>query len=591
LENQLKDVEMRFGKYLGDMRGALVNEVTVLREKLTAQMRQLCGVGYAITDKSKVVEEERANAGGVAHGSAVALGHATSSSTVQDNNAGGPGGQPSTVLGASVAGIALRDLILTPEGKQNVEILHVEINETTEALTRLQNLHKYRFAEARQECEHQLQSFKTGLTSHVDLWEKCAAMRESAHIIEDELGSSHTRVTAANEAREKLNAQAQRESERGAKLEQWKAEAYKSFDVLSKEERKYERVDNVDIHKLEHDLMMLDHKILECLREPMNRNGDSRLVERQQGEARMANVKHNTLRAKIKKERLLTQKANAKSDLIRREIECGETFEDESLIGLLADDFRRTSEAIQLMEEENEALRQTVQTKSMIQQGTMVGKVQRRAAIKNTAFKDVQKTVKKHALRERSQEENLCYSVIGTTAVLPLTEMASPLTGGDFKISRSYLPPLEEELQKVDEIAADPVAKTLHSWVDSIAQDLLDLPGPRDGPNSSDSRAPDATDTIVTSQPSASGTAAALARQNGSGTDGSTLPASVDHRGVDGARAQSSQSGHSRFTQMLQDPAVFLSELQATEPRMFRRSLPIEPSSITEPNRSGRTGG
>lgn len=386
LETSLKEVDGRFKKYLGDMRGDITGEVASLREYLSENLIRICGWRLGNHDRPLVPEEDRP------------AGHEGTSTSPRSLPAlSGAGGR-------GAGGSAVARAVLTPDGRREIEELHAEIGHLNAALAKLQNHYGSRFQTARRKFEKQLQSFKTGLTSHADLWEKCAEVREQGRIVESELGLSTGRVAHAKGVVDRLVQQAASEAEQAQQLEAWMYRAIDRFNELSKDERKYDRVDNTDVPKLKHDIHMLDGRILELIRQPRGDVTLGRKFQRQEREQYRAAAQQRVLKLKLRQEKRFAQKADAKADVIRRERECGEIFDDKSLIGFLADDFRHTTEQIHDLEMQNEALRGTVAAK--VSQSSA-----RRVAVTTAPVKQL---VKNFGAREQSRDlDNLCFSIGG----------------------------------------------------------------------------------------------------------------------------------------------------------------------------------
>eukprot|EP00927_Polykrikos_kofoidii_P048725 TRINITY_DN42940_c0_g1_i1.p1 TRINITY_DN42940_c0_g1~~TRINITY_DN42940_c0_g1_i1.p1 ORF type:complete len:971 (+),score=167.66 TRINITY_DN42940_c0_g1_i1:167-2914(+) len=440
LETQLQDVQARFSQYLGGMRSAVNQQVQALRESLLEQLSGSSTALFMFKQKIKEAEEESLaeqqatslpSGGGATAGAVV--GSAASTVPITRSQAGNASGNATSALTMAASGTGVvtastetgepsfekrsgiwnsnnlaSAACLPPEGSQEIEALHIEISELAKASSGLEALYRAKFQLSRQNFEHKLQIFKTALSSNADLWDHASEVREREKAVEGELAHSRRRLEAASRTVQQLVAHAANEDMRVERLEGWKTQAFERFDKLLKEERKYERVDSYDVDKLCHDLNSLDEEIFRLSR----RDTGARISERIEAESHRSKVQRKALSRQIAQEKKLADKANTKADLIRREIECGDVVDDESLVALLADEYRHLIGRIRDLEAENATLTATMPTRGS-------QRIAKRGALKTALPKANIQSLQTQMSRTTDFEERLCFSVETRAIVRP----------------------------------------------------------------------------------------------------------------------------------------------------------------------------
>jgi hypothetical protein len=341
LEGQLVEAQNRNTKYLADMRGGVHQEVSQLRDHILQELTSMSKANFVLRQNMEKLIEDMANPA-----SPPANGR-RSSQTLQNET---------TSLTSSPR--PPKSQVVSESGKKvvqhDIEGFHNEIHELHKAHTRLQTFYRLKFQTLHQTFEKKIQAFTTTLSSNNDLWERASEIKEREIIAEDELNRAQRRLTDAADVLERSSAEAAREAETAAKLIAWKEHAFEWLNTLQREEKKYQREgSDIDVEKLGYYISKLEAEIKTL-------DSGNRCSQRvtQEREKAMSQIK--TMRRSLKLERELESKASAKTALIKREMECGEQADQESLVGLLCDEFKTLSQQCVDVEAKNAFLRAKV---------------------------------------------------------------------------------------------------------------------------------------------------------------------------------------------------------------------------------------
>eukprot|EP00928_Gymnodinium_smaydae_P036649 TRINITY_DN25591_c0_g1_i2.p1 TRINITY_DN25591_c0_g1~~TRINITY_DN25591_c0_g1_i2.p1 ORF type:complete len:1729 (-),score=256.75 TRINITY_DN25591_c0_g1_i2:157-5013(-) len=435
LNTALRDIQGCRPKYLVDLRGALYDEVHHLKEMIFEQTEQRLGVTNLELQKSMQALKEEWLAERQTRPQPSANVDPMKNTLNRSDAAIIDDRSPESIATFSRRGQSapLTKTVLVPEDREEIEALHSDINLMSWASKRLDTHYRHTYEQAQLGLEHELRSFKTSLSSHTDMWDKCAFVREQAHIIEDELKYSKRCVSDTNDSIERLIRQTSIENKRAAKLEEWKGGAHERFKSLQKEERKYDKVDNYDLPRLVHDLSQLDKEIFGLVREDQLDPEESRNKTHVNTVKHISVVNKKALNRQIALEKELTSKALAKSDLIRRELECGDMMDQENLISLLAEEFRVLSHEIATIESENKILTESLPRAASSSKSALLRKNVAKQSVGTTKLPGVE--------LDRTFEEDLCYSIgTATAATLPSFKNNTPVVS----TGRRELRPLHE---------------------------------------------------------------------------------------------------------------------------------------------------
>eukprot|EP00929_Paragymnodinium_shiwhaense_P054278 TRINITY_DN27194_c0_g2_i1.p1 TRINITY_DN27194_c0_g2~~TRINITY_DN27194_c0_g2_i1.p1 ORF type:complete len:2812 (-),score=793.77 TRINITY_DN27194_c0_g2_i1:64-8499(-) len=363
-DNQLMEVIGKNEAYLQDMRSALVKETRNLKEGLLEQLHVIGKKNFAMAERLRKLREEwaaepaEAAAASAASASASVVRH-TSVGAASASGAGGGGGALQQGIEQETAAVARHPaavacLSAAPTQAAEVEELHVEIGELEHTCQGLTYLLERRFQRERTVLENELHNFRTTLSSNMALLDKCAGVRERGLIVDGELDNIKRAAHQSARITEQLNRMLHREQHNITKLTNWRETALKRFSVVLREARKYEQLDHFDLNKLEGQLNKLTVDIHKTARHPLDFAGaglvgteSSRAGVRCQIEKERAAKQQNTWKRALAEEERLTRKAKTKAELIRREVECGESVENDSLLGRLSSEYSYLQAAIE----------------------------------------------------------------------------------------------------------------------------------------------------------------------------------------------------------------------------------------------------
>eukprot|EP00747_Dinoflagellata_sp_TGD_P028596 gnl/TRDRNA2_/TRDRNA2_133361_c0_seq1.p1 gnl/TRDRNA2_/TRDRNA2_133361_c0~~gnl/TRDRNA2_/TRDRNA2_133361_c0_seq1.p1 ORF type:complete len:1380 (+),score=268.15 gnl/TRDRNA2_/TRDRNA2_133361_c0_seq1:606-4142(+) len=360
LETEVAEARVRFSEYVGSMRSTVSDEVQSLRQSVLQQLRKLSHQNFVLQSCVKNFEEEWQT-----HDTSADKAAVTRQSTVVAN-------EDRAALAAEIAerkALQARVAVKSESGQQDevteaeIEAVHGELNELRNARVRIQTLFSLKFQRLHQAFEEQIQKLTLTVSSNNELWERVSEVRERERIADEELARSQRRVAAATATIERLTDQAAREANLSTKLESWKERAWQRLGALQKEAIKYERNGIVDLKRIEHDVAMLDEALSNLSRGDKGDLTD----ERREAETTRARIIRRILRHQIQEEKMLTQKAQKKSDLIRREMEVGEAADNESLVILLCDEYRDVLEQCAKLEADNERMRSSIAATSHVE--------------------------------------------------------------------------------------------------------------------------------------------------------------------------------------------------------------------------------
>jgi len=379
LEKQLVEANCRNGEYLASMKSCVKEQVSELRQQILKNLTEMSMSNFVLRQKLDGLQEDTAKP--------VVDGTASRQSQFHSNTAG------DGVSELQREGLkALKGVVVSESGRSSsqvdIEGNHQDINELRRMYARVQNSYRVKFQNLRQDYEQKIQAFTTTLSSNSDLWERASEVKERELIAASELNRSQRHVSAATESIERISGQAAKEAETAARLETWKEHAYEWLDTLNREEKKYQREgDKTDVKLLAYQIQKLDTEIEQP--DLGDRTEDRRHLEKTK-----AKTQTKTLKRNLGIEDSLAKKALAKTALIRKELECGDHVDKESLVGLLCDEYREICLQLADCEQKNIVLR------ARLQQATNSAEVERSPE---------QKIIKDADAKEF--EENMCYAV------------------------------------------------------------------------------------------------------------------------------------------------------------------------------------
>lgn len=392
LEKQLEEAQNRKGQYFAEMRTTVQSEVQALRQSVLQQLQKMSIHNYALQQKVKTLQEDWRT---LDHGAPEKAEKSPRGSTKYETN-------DARTIGLAEKPPSKRLPVLSESGYQavrgDIEDIHQEINELRKAETRIQTFFNMKFQKMRQNFEQQIQAFTTTLSSNSDLWERASEIKERQIIAEDELARSQRRAAATHDTIERITLQASKESETAARLESWKANAFEWLDTLQREEKKYQQDGEIDAKKIEHLIERLETEIRQLSRGDQT---EQRLAIEWANQRR----ERKRLRRELREEERLIKKTEAKTNLIRREIECGDFVDDESLVGLLCEEYRSASQKLAELEAENAHMRSSAREfKGRRQQigASQMHKVEKEGFLEKT---------REMAALSTGFEEKLCFSI------------------------------------------------------------------------------------------------------------------------------------------------------------------------------------
>jgi len=378
LDTELVKMRRRLREYKGGMVQQLQEGLRSLKGELLQKLKSMSRTNYALQLKVKALQQDdpawrteetgdapvaavfqrkdvdgqsgRASAN-LSSMQAASLGRKSSAqgSVVDHRPAGGDSlaSAHSPALRAQVQVVSASGLV---PPQPPIETLHEEVHHLKQLITRMQTLCRLKFHDLRQDLENQLQKIASKLSSNSELWEHVSEVRERQRLVEEELSTAVERDEATSSAIENLNGNMKEVRDACKRLGIKKERMWKKQGGLEREMSKYEGRNALDVRKMQADIARLNAKVFQSTHAaPVDEHIDAH--------AKKNHNQQHQLRRQMKKEEHLTQKALAKAQLIRQELETGEVTDDEALLVLLNQDHQSVLARVTELETANRELR------------------------------------------------------------------------------------------------------------------------------------------------------------------------------------------------------------------------------------------
>lgn len=360
VEAQLASTRAVQPAYRQEMRSNVQGELRRLRQTLMQQLRKMEPHSYALQQRVKAMQDDPEWTG-------------------KEEKPLGEGAKPMRPAEVQVVSASGHQ-----DPEHPLEELHAEIKMLQKANSRFRTIYHINFKDIRAILEHELNKLSSNLSSNGELWQSVSEVRERQHVVDEELRRVKRRREVAASSIDELNAELVGEIQACENLGTQKEKLAKAQKVLESEMSKYQREGAVDVRKMESDLMKLEQR-LKSLRTASGVKVEELISARES----RAKAEQRRMRMQMLKEGAMMNKASAKANLIRMELERGHDDREESLTKLMHDEVQELTQRASEMAQENQRLREALAGGPPSRPGKKAA-----AAVGATKF-----------------EEDLCYSV------------------------------------------------------------------------------------------------------------------------------------------------------------------------------------